>query len=810
MEPPMLKYTRITKLPKNFFNRDSISACLFHDKLFAFATHSGILHLTTPNFSPIRTFKCHRSSILSIQSDGEYFATASIDGTVVIGSITDQSDIIAFDFKRPVHAVVLDQSYKSTKIFISGGMAGEVIVSQRNWMGSRVDTRVDKDHGAIVGIYILDDILFWMNDNGITFYSISTKMKLLNVAFSKDSSVRPDLYWPRVHFPEVNTIIVCWGVYVWAFKVSLNTSVEKQKHLGSILTTAASSLRGIPDKKIKLEAHFKLDCLIAGIASFKDDQLLLLGLNPSPSKMEPPQLKVIDMLTGEEIHNDEVVSNNFQNLTLKDYHLGKYIGSNTPEYYLISSNDAILVKELSLKDRYTWFMDNGHYFKAWEISKFVLNEVDRLKTGLKCIEQLINDNNWTEAGNIMNLIFSSIEWNAIDDPAFKDFSIDGWQNMIGRFLETNHVDIVAPFLPQDPKLKPEIYDKVLKYYLENNNYEKFSHYLQSWPIDFYSSVEFEELLEEKCQYKEELDRKFCEFLCYLYLEEKKYMLAVNHLIKLKDPKALDILIRQNILATFMDRLLEIVLLPFNGNISEIENLSLEEVKITFSKSVQLLIQNRNSIQTNKLLHLFTPKLEPILFLYLEQLSSVEPILVAPHETKLVELYSKYEPSKLLEFLKRNTGYDIERAIEVCESKGVHYQELIYLWGKIGETKKALSLIIDKLNDPSLAISFVIDSNDSDLWEFLVSYSLDKPNFIKSLLEHRDEYGEKSLEVMKKVPAETEIDDDMKQILRNITKDNWLSLRVNKGVLKIIDDETKEVAHEFLKIRRLGKLFDKGN
>ncbi|GMF02391.1 unnamed protein product [[Candida] boidinii] len=104
-EPPTLKYKRLTSLPARLFSKDPVSACYFHENVYIFATHSGFIHLTKPDFTTIRTLKAHRSSVLSLHSDGEYFASGSIDGTIVIGSIYDDKEIIAFDFKRPIHAV---------------------------------------------------------------------------------------------------------------------------------------------------------------------------------------------------------------------------------------------------------------------------------------------------------------------------------------------------------------------------------------------------------------------------------------------------------------------------------------------------------------------------------------------------------------------------------------------------------------------------------------------------------------------------------------------------------------------------------
>ncbi|KAF5102243.1 hypothetical protein D0Z00_000426 [Geotrichum galactomycetum] len=127
---PRLKYNRITQLPVTVFNKDPVSTCLTSESFFAFATHNGVVHLTKPDFTLIRSYRAHRASILGLATDGTYLASASIDGTVVIGSVLEADDISASNFKRPVHSVALDPNYKSSKTFISGGMAGDVILAK--------------------------------------------------------------------------------------------------------------------------------------------------------------------------------------------------------------------------------------------------------------------------------------------------------------------------------------------------------------------------------------------------------------------------------------------------------------------------------------------------------------------------------------------------------------------------------------------------------------------------------------------------------------------------------------------------------
>ena len=45
---------------------------------------------------------------------------------------------------------------------------------------------------------------------------------------------------------------------------------------------------------------------------------------------------------------------------------------------------------------------------------------------------------------------------------------------------------------------------------------------------------------------------------------------------------------------------------------------------------------------------------------------------------------------------------------------------------MGNTKQALSLITNELRDVDKAIEFCKEHDDSELWEDLISYSMDKP------------------------------------------------------------------------------------
>jgi hypothetical protein len=58
-----------------------------------------------------------------------HIATASIDGKVCITSLVDPKDILLRDFARPIQAVALSPEYKSDRAYLSGGMAGRLLLT---------------------------------------------------------------------------------------------------------------------------------------------------------------------------------------------------------------------------------------------------------------------------------------------------------------------------------------------------------------------------------------------------------------------------------------------------------------------------------------------------------------------------------------------------------------------------------------------------------------------------------------------------------------------------------------------------------
>lgn len=159
----------------------------------------------------------HQVALTANPSNAIYIATSSIDGKVCVASLVDPKDVLLRNFGRPVQAVALSPEYKSDRTFLSGGRAGELILTvggrvgvstnsttmggaaaaASSWLGSiglgtsnGKDTILHSGEGAISTIKwsLSGKYVTWVNEEGI---------KIMRSNLQLDSS-DPDLAWKRI------------------------------------------------------------------------------------------------------------------------------------------------------------------------------------------------------------------------------------------------------------------------------------------------------------------------------------------------------------------------------------------------------------------------------------------------------------------------------------------------------------------------------------------------------------------------------------------------------------------------------------
>lgn len=811
-EPPLLKYSRIKNLFVDLPKRDSISTCCFGETFFAFGTHMGLLHITKPDFSAIKTLKCHRSSILCINIESDTIATASIDGTVMIISMDDLQNLTAYDFKRPANAVALHSNYSTNKLFISGGMAGDVILTQRNWLGNRSDIILDSKKGPIMGIFIVDDMLIWMNDDGITICDIPSRTIMLTTKFPIGFEYeRPDLFKPFLHKIDTDRFMVGWGRHLWAFKFSKITDPKNESaKLVSLISSAASSLKITPEKNVVLESHHCLDQYLAGIASFKGDQLMCLGFpvseNNDPLKGILPQISIIDLWDASEIYSNDIVTKDYDKSNLNDYHLGVQLNNDINEYYLISKFDYIKIDTLTLKDHYDWYYEKKNYTRAWEVGKVILLPHSLFDLGVKAVNDLIHKRQILNALEMSRRVFDTID--QLHNLELRSDNDVDWGKLYEPFLQISQAYQLSDFLPNSERIPSQIYEKILSSLIDNNKIEDLKDCIIKWgdKITNIETIETKLLQLKSAQQTSNSKKELIDSLVSLNLKAKRFSKVIPYMIENKDDRIFEILVRNKLTSHFLSDITSIILVPLGDK--DINKLDIKDLRQILKKSTDFICTSLRTIRLSYLIERLSAdiNLSKLKLVVLEDIFTRDPSLLRGNEDTMVELYALCDPPKLLPFLKEYDGYSNTKAIDICKGRKDLYHELIYLLGRVGETKRALSIIIDELNDPQLAIQFVKSWGDQELLDFMIGYSLDKPDFVIALLQCEDQSGNMHVKVLKGVPENLEIE-GIAPILKNMTKEDMLEIVSKQILASIVEEDTENYAKDWIKYRKLGRVFD---
>ncbi len=117
---------------------------------------------------------------------------------------------------------------------------------------------------------------------------------------------------------------------------------------------------------------------------------------------------------------------------------------------------------------------------------------------------------------------------------------------------------------------------------------------------------------------------------------------------------------------------------------------------------------------------------------------------------------------------------------------IHANDPRHILSKTGQTKRALYLIIEKLSDVSFAISFAKEQDDPDLWNDLLDYSMDKPQFIRGLLA---EVGTAidPIQLVRRIPEGLEIE-GLRDGIGRMVREYEIQHSISEGVAKVLRGE----------------------
>ena len=507
--------------------------------------------------------------------------------------------------------------------------------------------------------------------------------------------------------------------------------------------------------------------------------------------------------------------------------------------FIHSPYDCILSTRRDLSDHLSWLLDHQRYQEAWELLdehpdivgpqpetsdvpptpnkgqlshddffddqssmidsqiRFLNSSVEKEKRRISdlWIQELVDEKNWDSAAQVIARV--------VNTP-------DRWEKWICVFAEAKKYDEIVDYVPSEP-LRPlpipgKVYEVLLIYYIERDKL-KFKELLDHWETELFNAGEIITVLENQLKFRDVREdsvedgekgrdwRIVTEGLARLYESNGRYREALKNYIKLQDADSAMRLIRENHLADAVaDDVPSFISLRVPD--AQPSHMSVSELEDATAEAISLLVEEaqRGLIPTSMVVHQLEERdLDTYLYFYFRGLwrdYREKPVdetvsLVDDFADLAVHIFVVFDRELLMDFLRASTSYRIEQAARECEQAN-YIPELVYLYSKTGETKRALYLIIDRLGDVSHAIAFAKEQDDPDLWDDLLNYSMDKPRFIRGLLE---EVGTAidPLTLIRRIPEGLEIP-GLREGLQHMMKEHEIQYSISSGVARVLRSE----------------------
>ncbi|XP_042511507.1 vacuolar protein sorting-associated protein 41 homolog isoform X2 [Macadamia integrifolia] len=725
-DEPRLKYQRMGGSIPSLLSNDAASCIAVAERMIALGTHDGTVHILDLLGNQVKEFSAHNATVndLSFDIEGEYIGSCSDDGFVVINSLfTDES--MKFDYHRPMKTIALDPLYSrnSSRRFVTGGLAGHLYLNSKKWIGYR-DQVLHSGEGPVHAVKWRTSFIAWANDAGVKVYDTANNQRLAFIE-RPQGSPRPELLLPHLVWQDDTLLVIGWG-----------TSVK----IAAIRTNQYNGTNGIQrpisissTKHVDIVASFQTSYFISGIAPY-GDALVVLAYIPEkedgekefsssvPSRQGTAQRPEVRIVTwkNDELATDALPVHGFEHYKAKDYSLahapfsgssyagGQWAAGDEPLYYIVSPKDVVIAKPRDAEDHITWLLQHGWHEKALaavEAGEGRTELVDEV--GLRYLDHLILERKYAEAASLC--------------PKLLRGSASAWERWVFHFAHLRQLPVLVPYIPtENPRLRDTAYEVALVALATNLSFHKdLLSTVKSWPPAIYSALPVISAIEPQFNTSSVTDT-LKEALAELYVINAQYERALVLYADLMKPETFNFIEKHNLHDAIHDKVVQLMVLDCK-------------------RAVSLLIQHKDMITPSEVVSQIldaSDKCDSRYFLhsYLHALFENDPHAGKDFHDMQVELYADYDAKMLLPFLRSSQHYTLEKAYDICVKRDL-LREQVFILGRMGNSKQALAVIINKLEDIEEAIEFVAMQHDDELWEELIKQCLHKPDMVGVLLEH---------------------------------------------------------------------------
>jgi len=769
-EEPKLKYERVGNAVQDILQQDAASCMAVHLKFLALGTHWGVVHVLDHQGNTIREkeFRSHTTTVNQISVDmyGEYVASCSEDGRVIINGLYNTESNVQQQFDCPIRAIALHPEYskRGNRQYVVG-VGEKMLLYEKGWLRNK-SAVLHCGTGYIRSIKWKGEFLAWADSQGVEVYDVSRRGRIAHIE-KMSKNIRDDVYKCSLCWKDHQTLLIAWADYIQIGVVKVRNQDRKPLGYGG---------GELPPLCVELTNVFKNDFFACGIAPFGSELVVLSYFAPQTDASyqgkphaQRPQLLILSpsgYYTCIETSTDALSIRGFE-----DYESNNYSLENVQEeslFYIVSPKDIVLARPRDLDDHISWLMERDMFEEALADAlkhEASLKTHSVLKIWRKYMNSLISAKKFKEAASLCSKILG------------ENKSL--WEEEIYRFAKYRQLKAITPEIPyKRTRLSHTIYEMILNEYLQTD-IAGFQKLIKEWPTDLYNSEAIIVVLKAKLT-DEPDNRILLQTLGTLYARGKKYDKGLAIYLKLRDAGVFEMIHEHNLIEFVKDKI---------ASLMEIDE----------KKAVKLLVDNidiisvehivRQLLNLKKQLHMF------LYALFLKDAHAGQDF----HEMQ-VELMAEFDRAKLLSFLRSSNYYALEKAFKVCEEKE-YIPEMVFLLSRMGNSKKALSMIIEKENDIKKAIEFTKEQKDDVLWQDLINHSINKPEYVKELLMNIGTAIDPII-LIGKIKPDMKIP-GLRDSLVKILQDYNLQVALHEGCKRILDKDSVAIMQRQIRAQAHG-------
>ena len=738
-EEPKLSYERITNDLMTIIQTDSITSTCLHSKFFVIGTLYGRIHVFDHQGNKVKgqDLCVHLKSVndISIDEKGEYLVSCSNDRLVVYGLCDSEHNFVLMPDK-PINVVAIDPIFHcagSGRKFVAGD--DRVVLYERGFLARYKSTVLQSKEQRVRSISWHGQFIAWATDFAVQIFDVEQRSIITRI--KKDTDIEGQDIACQFCWKDKRTLLIGWGNTV---KVCL---IKERSHEAMNET----QLKELPRKYVEIISMFETDFIVYGLAPFSNN-LLTLSVHLELGK---PQIQILETFSNSynELSKDLLTPRamqlpkgfSYQLLSLHDEGI----------YFIVCPKDVISAKPRDFDDHFEWLIEHSQLRECYSFAKehsarlvrHSLREIEQLY-----MEELLNRETYAEAAELCGSICGD--------------NLQAWDDAIQKFCDLNQLSQLLPYLPGGTKgfhLKRESYDFILNEFIKNDSVS-FFRAIKEIPSKFYS---LKDMTNQVIRYLANDPKNLVlnEALAELYTREGKFEDAVNIYLDYSDKNKIFSLIRNNNLVSILE--------------NRVDRL----MQIDANETAQLLVESIEVIPMKRIVErLERYKSQKYLVSYLHRLILKDPDSCIEYHDLMVKLYAQHQRESLLNFLKLSTNYCLEEALKICKEANL-IKEVVFLLSRMGDLRVALRYIIESQGDINEAIEFCKEHQDPELWQDLILFSMDNPEFIGVLLKNIGTHISDPIELIDRIPVGCEIEGLMPALVK-ILQDYQLQISLERS------------------------------